>query len=257
MRKAFIILTGILFTLLCATCKQFTADIDGYLSYWSSEAFIRSSAIDATTYNDGSGIASIASAKDVTVTLKVQNPKSFKFVMPSASETRNIVGFAHFDGTKPAVSADYELKQLTADTLQLVYKKSFLKNAEWGEKDVSSTITLYANDGRVFKQTFTVPLKVNTPPPNPGTAVIKTKGSPAYYVLCFTIPDMDKTVPGGLLHKDLARIEINGTPYTFSVNEAQTAFTKPEADVFITHSDVEKLNEPDADDVPADSSWVL
>ena len=68
---------------------------------------------------------------------------------------------------------------------------------------------------------------------------------------------MDKTVPGGLLHKDLARIEINGTPYTFSVNEAQTAFTKPEADVFITHSAVEKLNEPDADDVPADSSWVL
>ena len=257
MRKAFIILTGILFTLLCATCKQFTADIDGYLSYWSSEAFIRSSAIDTKTYNDGSGIASIASAKDVTVTLKVQNPKSFKFVMPSASETRNIVGFAHFDGTKPAVSADYELKQLTADTLQLVYKKSFLKNSEWGEKDVSSTITLYANDGRVFKQTFTVPLKVNTPPPNPGFAVIKTKGSPAYYVLCFTVPDMDKTVPGGLLHKDLARIEVNGTPYTFSVNEAQTAFTKPEAPVFITHSDVEKLTEPEADDVPADSSWVL
>ena len=257
MRKAFIILTGILFTLLCATCKQFTADIDGYLSYWSSEAFIRSSAINTKTYNDGSGIVSVASANDVTVTLKVQNPKSFKFVMPSASETRNIVGFAHLGGTKPAVSADYELKQLTADTLQLVYKTSFLKNAEWGEKDVSATITLYANDGREFKQTFTVPLKVNTPPPNPGFAVIKTKGSPAYYVLCFTIPDMDKTVPGGLLHKDLARIEVNGTPYTFSVNEAQTAFTKPEAPVFITHSDVEKLTEPEADDVPADSSWVL
>ena len=257
MRKAFIILTGILFTLLCATCKQFTADIDGYLSYWSSEAFIRSSAIDTKTYNDGSGIVSVASTNDVTVTLKVQNPKSFRFVMPSASETRNIVGFARFDGTKPAVSADYELKQPSADTLQLVYKTSFLKNAEWGEKDVSSTITLYANDGREFKQTFTVPLKVNTPPPNPGFAVIKTKDSPAYYVLCFTVPDMDKTVPGGLLHKDLARIEVNGTPYTFSVNEAQTAFTKPEAPVFITHSDVEKLNEPEADDVPADSSWVL
>jgi len=257
MRKAFIILTGILFTLLCATCKQFTADIDGYLSYWSSEAFIRSSAIDTKTYNDGSGIVSVASAKDVTVTLKVQNPKSFRFVMPSASETRNIVGFAHFGGTKPAVSADYELKQPSADTLQLVYKKSFLKNSEWGEKDVSSTITLYANDGRVFKQTFTVPLKANTPPPNPGYTVAKTTSSPAYYVLCFTIPDMDKTVPGGLLHKDLARIEVNGTPYTFSVNEAQTAFTKPEAPVFITHSDVEKLTEPEADDVPADSSWVL
>ena len=258
MRKAFIILTGILFTLLFATCKQFTADIDDYLSRWSTEAFILSSTIDKKTYNDGSSIPSVASANDVTVTLKVQNHKSFQFIMPSASETRNIVEFAHFTGTKPVVSADYELKQLTADTLQLVYKADFLKNSEWGEKDVSSTITLYADDGRPpFKQTFTVPLKANTPPPLPTFTVAKTTDSPAYYVLCIKVPDMDKTVPGGLLHKDLARIEVNGAPYTFSVNEAQTAFTKPEADVFITHSDVEKLNEPDADDVPADSSWVL
>ncbi|EPF27817.1 hypothetical protein DWB79_11775 [Treponema medium] len=258
MRKAFIILTGILFTLLFATCKQFTADIDDYLSRWSTEAFILSSTIDKKTYNDGSSIPSVASANDVTVTLKVQNHKSFQFIMPSASETRNIVEFAHFAGTKPAVSADYELKQLTADTLQLVYKADFLKNSEWGEKDVSSTITLYADDGRPpFKQTFTVPLKANTPPPLPTFTVAKTTDSPAYYVLCIKVPDMDKTVPGGLLHKDLARIEVNGAPYMFSVNEAQTAFTKPEADVFITHSDVEKLNEPDADDVPADSSWVL
>ena len=258
MRKAFIILTGILFTLLFATCKQFTADIDDYLSRWSTEAFILSSTIDKKTYNDGSSIPSVASANDVTVTLKVQNHKSFQFIMPSASETRNIVEFAHFTGTKPAVSADYELKQLTADTLQLVYKADFLKNSEWGEKDVSSTITLYADDGRPpFKQTFTVPLKANTPPPTPGFTVVKTKASPAYYVLCIKVPDMDKTVPGGLLHKDLARIEVNGAPYTFSVNEAQTAFTKPEADVFITHSDVKKLDEPDAAAVPADSSWVL
>ena len=40
MRKFYIILTGILFTLLFATCKQFTTDIDDYLGYWSSEAFI-------------------------------------------------------------------------------------------------------------------------------------------------------------------------------------------------------------------------
>lgn len=258
MRKAFIILTGILFTLLFATCKQFIADIDDYLSRWSSEAFILSSTIDKKTYNDGSSIPSVASANDVTVTLKVQNHKSFQFIMPSASETRNIVEFAHFAGTKPAVSADYELKQLTADTLQLVYKADFLKNSEWGEKDVSSTITLYADDGRPpFKQTFTVPLKANTPPPLPTFTVAKTTGSPAYYVLCITIPDMDKRVPGGLLHKDLARIEVNGTSYSFSVNEAQKAFTKPESDSFITHSDVEKLDEPDAAAVPADSSWVL
>ena len=258
MRKAFIVLTGILFTLLFATCKQFTADIDDYLSRWSSEAFIQSSTIDNKTYNDGSSIPSVASANDVTITLKVQNPKSFWFVMPSSSETRKIVEFAHFAGAKPAAGTDYELIQPLADTLKLVYKDSFLKKAEWGEEDISSTITLYANDGRPpFKQTFTIPLKANTPPPKPGYAVAKTTGTTAYYVLCITVPDMDKTAGGGLLHKDLACIEVNGTPYTFSVNEAQTAFTKPEDPVFITHSDVEKLSNQPNDAIPTDSSWVL
>ena len=259
MRKAFIVLTGILFTLLFATCKQFTADIDDYLSRWSSEAFIQSSTIDKKTYNDGSSIPSVASANDVTVTLKVQNPKSFWFVIPSASETRKIVEFAHFAETKPVAGIDYELRQPSADTLQLVlYSNSFLKNAEWGEKDISSTITLYANDGRPpFKQTFTIPLKVNTPPPKPSYAVAKTTGTTAYYVLCITVPDMDKTAGGGLLHKDLACIEVNGTPYTFSVDEGQHKFTKPEGPVFITHSDVEKLSNQPNDAIPTDSSWVL
>ena len=263
MRKAFIVLTGILFTLLFATCKQFTADIDDYLSRWSSEAFIQSSTIDKKTYNDGSSIPSVASANGVTVTLKVQNPKSFWFVMPSSSETRKIVEFAHFAGTKPAAGTDYELIQPSADTLKLVYKESFLKKAEWGEEDISSTITLYANDGRPpFKQTFTIPLKANTPPPKPGYAVAKTTGTTAYYVLCITVPDMDKTAGGGLLHKDLACIEVNGTPYTFSVDEGQHKFTKPESPFFIVQPDppnppnIKKLTDPDADNVPT-GGWVL
>ena len=263
MRKAFIVLTGILFTLLFATCTQFTADIDDYLSRWSSEAFIQSSTIDKKTYNDGSSIPSVASADKVTITLKVQNPKSFRFVMPSASETRKIVEFAHFAGTKPAAGTDYELIQPSADTLKLVYKDSFLKKAEWGEEDISSTITLYANDGRPpFKQTFTIPLKANTPPPKPGYAVAKTTGTTAYYVLCITVPDMDKTAGGGLLHKDLACIEVNGTPYTFSVDEGQHKFTKPESPFFIVQPDppnppnIKKLTDPDADNVPT-GGWVL
>ena len=216
MRKAFIVLTGILFTLLFATCKQFTADIDDYLSRWSSEAFIQSSTIDKKTYNDGSSIPSVASADKVTITLKVQNPKSFWFVMPSASETRKIVEFAHFDGAKPVVSADYELAQPSADTLQLVYKKSFLEKAEWGEKDISSTITLYANDGRPpFKQTFTISLKANTPPPKPGYAVAKTTGTTAYYVLCITVPDMDKTAGGGFCIKTLPVLRLTEHPIRF------------------------------------------
>ena len=117
-------------------------------------------------------------------------------------------------------------------------------------------LTLYATDGRKFKQTYTFTVKANTPPPKHGFTVVKTKSSPAYYVLCIMAPGMDKKVTGGLLHKDLARIEINGTPYTFSVDEANHKFVKPETDVFITLSEVEKLTESGADDVPA-GDWVL
>ena len=257
MRKFYIILTGILFTLLFATCKQFTTDIDDYLGYWSSEAFIRSSTIDKKTYNDANGMASVASADKVTVTLKIQNPKSFRFVMPPASKPKKIVEFAHFAGPKPEANIDYKLTQPSADTLKLVYNKSFLEKAEWGEKDISSTITLYADDGREFKQTFTIPLKANTPPPKPRCAVVQTTGSPAYYVLCITVPDMNKTAGAGkLLHTDLAYVEISSTSYAFSVDEAAHTFIKPEADAFITRTEVKKLTDPDADSIPS-GNWVL
>ena len=258
MRKAFIILTGILFTLLFATCKQFTADIDDYLSRWSSEAYITDSSIKAVLQNDLNSIPSVPSAEDVSVTFKLKNPKSFSLDLPPAADpAKKVVVFEHLTQA-PVAGTDYTLTQSEdRQSLTLTYKASFLKAHEWGAQDLSSTLSLYAADGRPFKQTYTLKLKANTPPPTPGFTVVKTKASPAYYVLCIKVPEMDTAVPGGPLHKDLARIEVNGASYTFSVNEAQTAFTKPEADVFITYSAVEKLDEPDAAAVPADSRWVL
>ena len=257
MRKAFIILTGILFTLLFATCTQFTADIDGYLSYWASEAYITDSSIKAVLQNDLNSIPSVPSAEDVSVTFKLKNPKSFPLDLPPAADpAKKVIVFEHLTQA-PAAGTDYTLTQSEdRQSLTLTYKASFLQAYEWGAQDLSSTLSLYAVDGRPFKQIYTLKLKANTPPQNPSFTVAKTTGSPAYYVLCITIPDMDKRVPGGLLHKDLARIEVNGTSYSFSVNEAQKAFTKPESDSFITHSDVAKLSEPDADEVPTDG-WVL
>ena len=257
MRKAFIILTGIIFTLLTATCKQFTADIDDYLGYWAAEAYITDSSIKAVVQNDVNSIASVPSAEDVPITFTLQNPKSFPLDLPpEADAEKNVIVFEHLPKA-PVAGRDYTLTQSEdRQSLLLTYKASFLQAHEWGEQDLSSVLTLYATDGRKFKQTYTFTVKANTPPPKPSFTVVKTKGSPAYYVLCIMAPGMDKKVPGGLLHKDLARVEINETSYSFSVNEAQTAFTKPEGDVFITRSEVEKLTEPGADDVPA-GGWAL
>jgi len=259
MRKVCSVLIGIFFTLAFTTCKQFTENIEDYLSYWASEAFIRSASIEAATQADGAGIASVASEKDVIVALTVQNPKSFRFVMPSASESRRIIDFAHLTKNKLALGGDYTLEQTAPDTVKFTYKQAFLQRYEWGTEDIGAEITLIAEDGRVFKKTFTMNLKANTQPPKPDFTVAKTVGTPAYYVLCITVPDekMKKTVQGGaLLHKDITRIEVNGAPYTFSVDEAHNTFIKPESDLFITASAVEKLTESNAEEVPT-GGWVL
>lgn len=130
MSKYYTFLTGILLMLMVSTCKQFTEGIDEYLSYWASDAFIKSATIEAAHSHDKDGITSVASYKDVEITLRLQNPQSFSFVMPTAAEKRPIVDFTHLSDLKPAVTADYEMTQPTADTLRLTYKAAFLQKAE-------------------------------------------------------------------------------------------------------------------------------
>ena len=266
MRKLYTITVGIFLTLLFAACTQFTADIeDVFLSYWSTEVAITRYSFDPaiTVHADKDTIESIPSLRDVTVTLTVRNPKNVKFQLPQdAGAPADIVVFpADVEGTTtsaPKQPDDYELTQDSPSQLTLKYKAVFLQKHEYGKKNIGPTITLYPEDGRKFSKTFTLNVKANTPPPKPTFAVAKTTGTPSYYVLCITVPetDMSKTVAGGLLHKDLAHVEINETPYSFSVNEAEKKFVKPEADAFIGYSDVEKLTAPDADKVPS-GGWVL
>ena len=259
MRKAYIILTGIFFTFLFTACRQFTADIDDYLSYWSAEAYIADSTIKAIVQNDLNNIPSVPSAQDVPVTFNLKNSKSFPLDLPPEADVeKKVIVFEHL-AQVPKFGDDYTIVQSEdCQSLILTYKATFLQRYEWGEQDLSSTMTLYAKDGRKFKQTYTFKVKANTPPPKPTFAVARTTGTPSYYVLCITAPetDMRKTVAGGLLHKDLAHIEINETSYAFSVNEAEKKFVKPESDSFITLSDVAKLTAPDADKVPT-GGWVL
>lgn len=259
MRKAYIILTGIFFTLLFTACRQFTADIDDYLSYWSAEAYIADSTIKAIVQNDLNNIPSVPSAQDVPVTFNLKNSKSFPLDLPPEADVeKKVIVFEHL-AQVPKFGDDYTIVQSEdCQSLILTYKATFLQRYEWGEQDLSSTMTLYAKDGRKFKQTYTFKVKANTPPPKPTFAVARTTGTPSYYVLCITAPetDMRKTVAGRLLHKDLAHIEINETSYAFSVNEAEKKFVKPESDSFITLSDVAKLTAPDADKVPT-GGWVL
>ena len=261
-----VILPILVFCLFIA-CKNYTADIEDYLSYWSSEVSIADYTFDPPPQTDAEGVRWFSSKTAVTVTFTVNNPKDFNFKMPEDSGApADIVTFPRIrnEPDKNAAIAlqpviDYEFKKISHTKLALTYTPAFLQKHEWGRGDITPSIILYITDGRHFEQAVQGTLKVNTPPPAiTHYTLAKTKtndpGKDAYYVLCLQVPDMDVRVTGELLHKDIVGIEINGTTYSLSVNEAQHTFIKPEDTAFLNITDVEKLEANEAD-IP--SGWVL
>ena len=158
---------------LCAGCENYQADIEDYLSYWSTQAAIVQSGFDPaiTVRTDKDTIQSIPSSSNVTVTFIVRNPKKISFKLPGQpTSPADIVVFptdvAGTTTSSPKQPDDYELTQDSYSQLTLTYKKEFLQKHEYGKKNIGSTITLYAKDGRKFSETFKLNVKANTPPPN-------------------------------------------------------------------------------------------
>ncbi len=219
MRK---ILTFLAVIVVCAGCKNYQADIDNYLSYWSTQATIARYSFDpAAVQTDNEKIQNIPSSSDVNVILTVRNPKNFTFKMPQnpgAPADADIVVFptdvAGTAGGTPTQSIDYTLTQDSSSQLRLTYKKEFLQKYEYGAKNIGPTITLYAADSRPFPGTFKLNVKVNTPPPNlTYRAIGKTTtaggNGKQYYVLFLEANGMDTTINGSnLLHKDIRYLSI-------------------------------------------------
>lgn len=262
MRKVYTALTGIFLMLVFTTCKQFTADIDEYLSYWSAEAYIKGHRIEAVHQADADGILCIPSAKGATVTFSVHNPKNFPLKMPaSASDVNRIIRFPNLS-PQPVYGTDYTLQQAAAGTLQLVYTRSFLQAHEWGTSSIAPEITLIAQDGRVFRTTFTMNLKVNTAPDIAYIAKGKTAAPDAngkqYYVLLFRVQNMDELIGTERLHKDIAAISVTaqgGQTQRFPLSIENGDFNTAGTDgTFISAAEVSPLDPSDL--LPA-GSWLL
>ena len=250
-------------------CKNYMANIDDYLSYWSTEASIAGYAFDTVTQTDAEGMQCVPSKAAVTVTFTLRNPKNFHFRMPGDSGApADIITFPQTQNTSdkraaaPQSGNDYEFKKISNTKLALTYNPAFLQNYEWGRGDITPSIILYTTDGRHFKQDLQFALKVNTPPPAIKKCVIaQTKtASPtetSYYVLCLQLSDddMKKTCGNGLLHEDIAGIEIAGIPYSLSVDGTQKQLKVQNDSPFIGKDTVEQLNTPDAEEIPSD--WTL
>ncbi len=212
MRKFITFITVISFSLIFACCQPYAADIEEFLSYWSSEAAVTGFKITSEYYRNDVGVVCLPSDRDATVILTVRNPKKFRFVMPTTvSDAAAVIRFPGLP-SPPSPGTDYTLTQSVPDTLELKYKSDFLKKYEWGTADIGPVITLKSDDGRPFSQTFRTNIMVNTLPPEiTKITIAKTKGLPAYYVVCCEINGtniLDPVNSGDKLHGDIVALRV-------------------------------------------------
>ena len=254
---------------LSIACKNYTEDIEDYLSYWSAGVSIAEYRFEPQPQIYTEGMQYVSSKAPVTVTFTVHNSKNLNLKMPGDSDApADIISFPHIpDAPDKRVAApqsgnDYEFKKISNTELKLTYNPAFLQKYEWGRGDITPSIILYTTDGRVFKQNIPFKLNVNTPPPAIAECVIgQTETAPpsetCYYVLCLQLSDddMKKTCGNGLLHGDIAGVEINGTIYNLSVDRKLKQLKAQADSPFIGKDKVKKLAITDAKDIPSD--WTL
>jgi|GEM_PF-854712 len=224
-------------------CKQFTADINEELGYWAAEAVVDRDIVMSPNpaYASGSSIPCVPSASDVTVTMKVRNPKNFSFVMPGTpGSPTDIVRFGDHKvkgsggAAKPVYGTDYTLVP-TPDgkALKLTYTDAFLKANEHSRANIGASIKLYSTDGRKFNQNYKFDLEANTPPQLEYVTIGKTAVPDAqgkyYYVIILKAEDMTETggTPSGLLHKDIKTLSVTGG------DSADIAFTPGNTGFFV------------------------
>lgn len=212
MRKFITFITVIGFSLIFACCQPYAADIEEFLSYWSSEAAVTGFKINTKYYRNDVGVACLPSDRDATVILTVRNPKKFKFVTPTT--VLDAAAVIRFPGlpSQPVPRTDYILTQSAPDTLVLTYKSAFLKKYEWGTADIGPVITLKSDDGRPFTQTFKTNIMVNTLPPEITKITIAKSTDPTpCYVVCCEINGtniLDPVNSGDKLHGDIVALRV-------------------------------------------------
>ena len=254
---------------LSIACKNYTEDIEDYLSYWSAGVSITEYRFEPKPQIYTEGMQCVSSKEAVTVTFTVHNSKNLNLKMPGDSDApADIISFPHIPdapdkrAAAPQSGNDYEFKKISNTELTLTYNPAFLQKYEWGKGDITPSIILYTTDGRVFKQNIPFKLKVNTPPPAIAECVVgqTTTDLPSetsYYVLCLQLPadKMEEPCGNGLLHGDIAGIEINRTIYDLSVNSKLKQLNVQGNNPFIGKAKVKKLTTTGAKDIPSD--WTL
>ncbi|MCI6478898.1 MAG: hypothetical protein PUI38_05555 [Candidatus Treponema excrementipullorum] len=202
---------AVLFSLILLTsCEYFNRPMLNYLEEWTNTAQISKYTLDGD-YPVTAGLSNVPSGEDRVITYYIINPQNY--VLDST------VTFAHdktldVDNNTPAdfavVEQDLQDKNIIRLTLKNSVGATGIFSLDGDGIDISPTLTITEpNSGRKFNS-YTVPFRINSAPAPVENPAILYDTTDNTYVICFNMPDINKSEDAPSIHRDIVSLSVSG-----------------------------------------------
>lgn len=236
---------AVLFSLILLTsCEYFNRPMLDYLEEWTDTAQISKYTLDGT-YPVTAGLPNVPSGEDRVITYYIINPQNY--VLDST------VTFAHdetlvVDNNTPSdfavVEQDLQDKNIIRLTLKNSVGATGILPLDGTGTAITPTITITEpNSGRKFNS-YTVPFRINSAPVPVENPAILYDTTDNTYVICFNMPDINKSEDAPSIHRDIVSLSVSGdyaTNYTVTapVDSSENGLASGEG-IINTYSDTWK-----------------
>lgn len=235
----------VLFSLILLTsCEYFNRPMLDYLEEWTDTAQISKYTLDGN-YPVTAGLPNVPSGEDRVITYYIINPQNY--VLDST------VTFAHdetlvVDNNTPSdfavVEQDLQDKNIIRLTLKNSVGATGILPLDGTGTAITPTITITEpNSGRKFNS-YTVPFRINSAPVPVENPAILYDTTDNTYVICFNMPDINKSEDAPSIHRDIVSLSVSGdyaTNYTVTapVDSSENGLASGEG-IINTYSDTWK-----------------
>lgn len=236
---------AVLFSLILLTsCEYFNRPMLDYLEEWTDTAQISKYTLDGD-YPVTAGLPNVPSGEDRVITYYIINPQNY--VLDST------VTFAHdetlvVDNNTPSdfavVEQDLQDKNIIRLTLKNSVGATGILPLDGTGTAITPTITITEpNSGRKFNS-YTVPFRINSAPAPVENPAILYDTTDNTYVICFNMPDINKSEDAPSIHRDIVSLSVSGdyaTNYTVTapVDSSENGLASGEG-IINTYSDTWK-----------------
>lgn len=236
---------AVLFSLILLTsCEYFNRPMLDYLEEWTDTAQISKYTLDGN-YPVTAGLPNVPSGEDRVITYYIINPQNY--VLDST------VTFAHdetlvVDNNTPSdfavVEQDLQDKNIIRLTLKNSVGATGILPLDGTGTAITPTITITEpNSGRKFNS-YTVPFRINSAPVPVENPAILYDTTDNTYVICFNMPDINKSEDAPSIHRDIVSLSVSGdyaTNYTVTapVDSSENGLASGEG-IINTYSDTWK-----------------